>query len=168
MAVTYGFKEGKNVSGVYTKTEVDGMFDGVVEQCVTAITPTLTSMQGQIDTTVTNVNAALAAQDGEISTFETSVNAALNLKQAKQKTATVTLAPGSWEYNSGYNAYTQTVSVTGLLATDTVIVAPAPNASVNYATYACYCVSQANGSLTFTALPQPSISIAVNVLALEV
>ena len=165
---TYGFKEGKNTSGVYTKTEVDGMFDGVVEQCVTAITPTLTSMQGQIDTTVTNVNAALSAQDGEISTFETSVNAALNLKQSKQKTATVTLAPGSWTYDSGAAAYKQTVSVSGLLATDTVIVAPAPGSSVNYATYACYCVSQSNGSLTFTAMPQPSISLSVNVLALEV
>lgn len=168
MAGTYGFKEGKNTSGVYTKAEVDGMFDGVVDQCIAAVTPTLTDMQGQIDTTVTNVNAAINAQNGEIASVRSDMNAALATKQKKQKTATLILQPSEWTWDSTLSAYLQTIAFTGELVSDTVIIAPSPNSFESYYSYGVYCVTQMNGYLTFRATPQPSISISVNAVALEV
>lgn len=163
---TYGFKDGKNKSAVYTKAEVDGLVDGIAGEVEAAITPTLDSMQDQIDTTVRNVNAAIAAQDQAIDNISAAMTAALATKQAKQRTAEVTLTPTAWTWNG--SEYQQEVAVTGLRETDTALVAPSPASALNYGTYAVLCSYQTNGFLTFVATPQPSISISVNVLMLGV
>lgn len=163
---TYGFKDGKNKSAVYTKAEVDGLVDGIAGEVEAAITPTLDSMQGQIDTAVRNVNAAIAAQDQAIDNISAAMTASLATKQAKQRTASITLTPTAWELSG--TQYQQTVAVTGLLASDSVLIAPAPTSALDYGTYAVMCSQQTSGYLTFVATPQPSISIAVNVLMLGV
>lgn len=163
---TYGFKDGKNKSDVYTKAEVDGLVDGIAGEVEAAITPTLDSMQGQIDTTVRNVNESIASQEQEIDNISAAMSAALATKQSKQRTASITLTPTAWEWNG--SQYQQTVAVTGLLAADSVLIAPAPASALDYGTYAVMCSQQTNGYLTFVATPQPSISIAVNVLMLGV
>lgn len=164
---TYGFKEGKNKSDVYTKAEVDGLVDGIAGEVEAAITPTLDSMQSQIDTTVSNVNADLTEQNQTIANLSAATTAALATKQVKHTNKTVTLLPGNWEWNGG--AYQNTVTVTGLKSTDDVIIAPAPGSAVNYGSYSIICAAQTTGALVFTALAaQPSVSIEVYLMILEV
>lgn len=161
---TYGFKEGKNKSDVYTKAEVDGLVDGIAGEVQTAITPTLDAMQDQIDTLSRNVSGDLAEQNQTIANLSTSTTAALATKQNKQRTEQITLLPQDWSF--GTTDYQQTVAVTGLLATDSVLVAPDPSSALDYGTYAVLCAQQTAGYLTFVASPQPSISIIVNLLIL--
>lgn len=161
---TYGFKEGKNKSDVYTKAEVDGLVDGIAGEVEAAITPTLDAMQGQIDAVSRNVSDAIAAQDQTIANISTTMTAALATKQNKQRTANVTLVPQDWTV-SGQN-FAQTVAVTGLLQTDSVIVAPEPSSALDYGTYSVVCYAQSPGYLTFLAYGLPSISIIVNLLIL--
>lgn len=81
-----------------------------------------------------------------------------NTKQKKLTTATVTLTVAGWSAN------TQTVSISGLLATDNVIIAPAPASFADYTAAVIYCSAQAAGSLTFTCSNTPTAAITVNVM----
>ena len=69
-----------------------------------------------------------------------------------------TLAVADWSSN------TQTVSVTGVTATNTVLVAPAPASAADYAAAGIVCTAQAADSLTFTCDTVPSNAITVNVV----
>lgn len=83
-------------------------------------------------------------------------------KQNTHKTATVTLATGSWASSA------QTVSVAGLTAIDTVIVGPAPASADAYAAAGIKCTAQSEGKLTFTCKKTPTAALAVNVVILGV
>ena len=72
-------------------------------------------------------------------------------------TATATLAVNDWSSN------TQTVSVTGVTASNTVFVAPAPASNADYVAGGIVCTGQASGTLTFTCTTTPSSAITVNV-----
>ena len=74
-------------------------------------------------------------------------------------TESVTLAAGSW-----YNKQ-QVVNVSGVKASNLVIVSPNP-AAANFAAYAesnVRCTAQEKGKLTFTCEDVPSIALVVNV-----
>lgn len=73
-------------------------------------------------------------------------------------TITATLAAASWADDA------QTVSVTGVTATNTVFVAPAPASASDYATGGVLCTTQATGSLTFTCTTTPTNDITVNIV----
>lgn len=83
-------------------------------------------------------------------------------KQDKHITRTVTLVVANWSNK------TQTVSVDGVSATNTVIVAPAPEFYGDYVDAGIICTAQASGALTFTCSDVPSSAISVNVVILEV
>ena len=78
------------------------------------------------------------------------------------KTSTATLNKASWSNN------TLTVSVSGVTASNTVIVSPAPASHEAYATAGVYCSAQASGKLTFTCKNVPSAALTVNVIVLGV
>ena len=71
-----------------------------------------------------------------------------------------TLTASGWSNNS------QTVSVEGVTATNSVIVGPAPNSADEYSGYGILCTQQSAGSLTFTADITPTVNIEVNILIL--
>lgn len=96
--------------------------------------------------------AALAADNAQT---------AANGKQAKHKTATVTLTSSGWSSNQ------QTVSVSGVTASNTVIVTHAPASYANYVNCGVRCLAQAAGKLTFACNSKPSANITVNVLILD-
>ena len=73
-------------------------------------------------------------------------------------TITVTLTSAWWSSNS------QTVSATGVTATNDVIVSPAPTDIADYADCGVYCSAQGSGTLTFGCDSTPSGDIVVNVL----
>ena len=76
-------------------------------------------------------------------------------------TTTCTLTSAWWSSKS------QTVSVSGVTASNTVIVSPAPSGLNDYASNSVYCESQASWTLTFKCNTVPSGDISVNILILS-
>lgn len=74
---------------------------------------------------------------------------------------TATLAVADWSSN------TQTVTVSGVTADNTVFVAPAPTSASDYSAAEILCVAQAANSLTFTCGTVPSNAISVNVVIID-
>lgn len=75
-------------------------------------------------------------------------------------TASVTLAAGAWSGN------TQTIAVPGVTADNTVICSPDPASHDAYGKYGVYCISQADGQLTFRCKRTPDTALAVNIIAM--
>lgn len=75
------------------------------------------------------------------------------------KTATLTVA--GWSNNA------QTVTVTGVTATNTIFVAPAPTSASDYSGAEILCTAQAANSLTFTCVTVPSNAISVNIVIID-
>lgn len=69
-----------------------------------------------------------------------------------------TLAAADWSSN------TQTVTVTGVTASNIVFIAPAPASATDYAAAGIICTAQSTNSLTFTCTTTPSNDITVNVV----
>lgn len=76
-------------------------------------------------------------------------------------TTTCTLTSAWWSSNS------QTVSVTWVTASNTVIVSPAPADIADYAEKWVYCSAQWSGTLTFNCSTVPSSDMTVNVVILK-
>lgn len=84
--------------------------------------------------------------------------------KASKTTATASLAVASW---SGSGPYTQAVSVSGVTASNTVVVAPAPASFKAWGEGGVYASAQAAGTLTFTAENKPDAALTVNVLCVN-
>lgn len=85
-----------------------------------------------------------------------------NYVDTRKKTATCTLAKSTaWVDN------VQTVSVTGVTASNTVIVAPQASYFNNYRNWGVRCTAQGAGTLTFGCEITPTAALKVNVLILE-
>lgn len=79
---------------------------------------------------------------------------------------TVTLAAASWV--EGTDSATQTVNVTGVTATNSVIVQAAPASREAWLEADVYCSAQGAGTLTFTCETAPESVLTANVLILGV
>lgn len=79
---------------------------------------------------------------------------------AAKSTTTVTLT-------TTWSSKTQTVSATGVTASNTVIITPTPTSYNAYCEYGVYCSAQSSGTLTFTCDEVPTSSLTVNVLILN-
>lgn len=110
----------------------------------------------------TDDSALQAWHDQAVADAEQAAAEVLTGKQNTHKTATVTLATGSWVSSA------QTVSVAGLTAIDTVIVSPAPASTDVYSAAGIKCTAQAAGKLTFTCKKTPTAAVTVNVVILGV
>lgn len=71
---------------------------------------------------------------------------------------TASLVVADWSSN------TQTVNVTGVTASNNVIVAPAPLSAEDYADAGVLCTNQGAGTLTFTCKTTPTNDITVNII----
>lgn len=80
--------------------------------------------------------------------------------------ATVTLAASSWVAENGI--YKQDASVIGMNATKTVFVQPDEDSAGDYAAAEIRGTTQANNTLTFTAVSKPTVSITVKVVHMGV
>ena len=70
---------------------------------------------------------------------------------------TVNLTVAGWSDNS------QTVTVSGVTASNAVVVSPAPDSYVSYGEFGVYCSAQAANSLTFVCDSVPDVALAVNI-----
>ena len=75
--------------------------------------------------------------------------------QTRIKTATVTLASGQTTWSD--------IAVTGVTATNNVFVAPAVASHDEFNNCGIRCISQGNGTLSFSAMVAPSSTLTVNV-----
>ena len=73
-------------------------------------------------------------------------------------TTTATLTTSGWSSNS------QTVTVSGVTASNTVVVSPAPASYAEYSVCGVYCSAQAANSLTFTCSETPAAALTVNIM----
>ena len=78
-----------------------------------------------------------------------------------QETHTITLASTDW------SSHTQTKTVSGVTADNTVIVAPASSSAADYAASEILCTAQAANSLTFTCTTDPTNNVSVNIVILN-
>lgn len=81
-----------------------------------------------------------------------------NGKEAKHTTTTASLAVASW------SSLAQTVSVTGVTASNTVIVSPDAASHDAYCKAGVYCSAQAAGKLTFKCTTNPTAALTVNIV----
>lgn len=94
----------------------------------------------------------------------TSVNGstwAVTWLQSQHTATTATLTTAWW------SSSTQTVSVTWVTASNTVLVSPAPASIADYVDWWVYASAQGTNSLTFTCDTTPSNDITVNVVILN-
>lgn len=84
-----------------------------------------------------------------------------NWKQNKHTATTATLSSASW------TSHTQTVSVTWVTASNTVLVSPAPSSFAAYTNAVIYCSAQASWTLTFSCTTDPTSNITVNIIILN-
>lgn len=78
-----------------------------------------------------------------------------------QTTHTITLASTDW------SSHTQTKTVTGVTADNTIIVSPASSSAADYAAAEILCTAQSVNSLTFTCTTDPTNNVSVNVVILD-
>lgn len=78
-----------------------------------------------------------------------------------QETRTISLVSTDW------SSHSQTKTVSGVTADNTVIVAPVASSASDYAAAEILCTAQATNSLTFTCTTDPANNISVNVVILN-
>lgn len=100
------------------------------------------------------------AQQGDVLTLDSTGNAVWQAGGSGTSSITVTLAAASWSGGS------QTVTATGVTASNTVIIGAAPASQAEYSTSGVLCTAQAADSLTFTCTSTPSNDLTVNVIIL--
>ncbi|MGM9588314.1 MAG: hypothetical protein ACI3VA_12625, partial [Candidatus Limivicinus sp.] len=68
---------------------------------------------------------------------------------------------------SGWSDLSQTVSVEGITAENTLIVSPAPDSITACSEAGMYCAAQGAGTLTFVCADMPEGDVVYNILILE-
>lgn len=109
---------------------------------------------------ITDSTATADAISSAITTHNSNTDAHPT-KQDRHKKTTATLL------SSGWTNHSQTVSVSNVTDSNTVIVSPAAANVVAYGDAGIYCSAQANNELTFTCLSDPASNITVNVIILD-
>lgn len=89
------------------------------------------------------------------------IYAALALYQKKHIAAAVTLTSSNWS-----TELTQIVSVAGVTAENTVIVAPSPTSQEAWGKAQVVCAGQSQNALTFSCVTAPTEDITVNIVIL--
>ena len=87
--------------------------------------------------------------------------------QVSQPSTMPTLAVADWSLNAQTNKYEQTVNVTGVTASNAVLVAPFPVNATEYAQCNVIAVAQGAGTLSFQADSLPANALGVNVVTLS-
>lgn len=112
------------------------------------------------DTTYSNMSASEMSTGTATTTRLVTAQNLAACYEKKKSTATASLTVAGWSSNS------QTVTVSGVTTSNTVIVSPAPASLEAYAAAGVYCSAQAANKLTFTCKTVPSAALTVNVVIL--
>lgn len=114
------------------------------------VTTVTTNGSGNAITSISASNGAITATKGD--TFLTSIGS--------KTTASLTV--------NGWSSYVQTVTVSGITTSSTVVVSPDPASYEEYSTMGVYCSAQGTNSLTFTCNTTPSNTLTVNIMIINI
>lgn len=106
----------------------------------------------------TTYSNATTAVDGLLSAADKIKLDSFDPSDFTVSTVTATLPVAGWSNN------TQTITVAGVTATNTVLVTYAPTSKTNYINAGIYCTAQGDGTLTFVCVNTPTVEISVNVI----
>lgn len=120
--------------------------------------PTTTNVTNLKINELTEAQYDTAVQGGVIGANELSV--LTDVDYTTMTTTTGTLAVTDWSNSS------QTITVNGVTATNTVFVSPAPASASDYASAGIICTAQGTDSLTFSCQTTPTNNLTVNVVIL--
>lgn len=146
------------------KTKLDWIASGAQVNSITGVKGDNESTYRTGNVNITKANIWLGNVDNTSDAnkpISTATQNALDQKQAQHSSLTVTLTSAWWSNNG------QTVSVSGVTASNSVIVSPAPSSFSDYESAEIYCSAQASNSLTFSCTTVPTSDIMVNVLILN-
>lgn len=101
-------------------------------------------------------NVSIGDINGNMDTLDSAVAG----KQDQHSAITISVAANAWSNK------TATVTVTGVTASNTVIVSPAPASITAWGDASMKCTAQATNQLTFTCEEVPTAAISVNVVIL--
>lgn len=130
----------------------------------TGATTVVSDANGVVTINSTNTTTGTtyaAASVPNNTTFGTNGSIKAVYDATKHTTATATLAVASWSSNS------ITVSVTGVTASNLVIVSPAPASWAAWGKAGVYCSAQAAGQLTFTCTVTPTAALTANIIIMS-
>ncbi len=124
-------------------------------------TDSISSVNGKVGN-ITLKTSDLQNDSGYITAATTLAGYGITDAQKKHSTLTLTLAATDWSND------VITVTATGVTASNTVIVSPAPTSIEEVANSQVYCSAQGSNSLTFSCLNgSPSENITMNVIILN-
>ena len=157
--------------GAGTVLSVDSVQPGedgnVVLSAVQFAAQTLTTEQQQ--QARTNIGAGTPINDALATTTNpwsgSKIQSALAGKQAAITTATATLPASSW---TGTGPYSQTVTVSGVTASNVVVVSPNTSDFLLWCQCQIRATTQGSGTLLFVAEIEPGENIGANIVLIEV
>lgn len=161
-----------NTTYVATVNGLSGTVTGMVDTAGTGLSKSGTTLNHSAAILTDTTDTATAVHGGTISYIDsvtrdstghvTKVNTKTTTLPSKDhRTVTFTIATTDWSSN------TCTKTATGVTASNTVVVSPAPASFADYGTAGIYCSAQSANALTFTCTTVPSTAISVNVLILN-
>lgn len=123
--------------------------------------PTIPVSKGGTGLTSVTANNFLVGNGTGAMVQKTAAQVLTMIGGTKMATTTVSLPKANWA------SKTQTVSASGVTASNAVIVTPAPASFSAYSEAAVCCTAQASGTLTFICERVPEANLSVNVLILS-
>ena len=140
--------------------------EATAAECEARVQTLIDQMTNGVNTSVANkadkVNGATAGNFAALDANGNLVDSGYKYATfAKKKTATATLAVASWSSGA------QTVTVSGVTASNTVFIAPAPASQEVYTAAGIICTTQAANKLTFTCAETPTAAVTVNVVIFD-
>lgn len=149
-------------------------FDAVMEEVQEVDTALSASLEDKVDkvtgkglstndytTAEKSKLAGIAAGANNFVLEDGAVTAAKIAAGAVSESVSVTLTAAGWANNA------QTVNVTGVTASNAVIVTPAPSTYTEYVDNGVRCTAQGAGTLTFACESAPSGNVTANVLIIS-
>ena len=115
----------------------------------------ITDISGKQDTLVSGTNIKTINSTSLLGSGDIAV-------QSEIASTTVTISVANWNATTSCSK-----SVTGVTASNNVIVSPAPASIEAWQSSGVYCSAQGSGTLTFTCSSTPSASLTVNVLVIS-
>lgn len=149
------FKEKFDYASGLIKTYINNTLVPAINTNIGNIATNATAIAGK-QNTLTFDNAPASGSNNPVKSG--GIYTALSGKQDAITTASKTVETSDWSSN------TATVTITGLLSTDIIIVAPAPASFYKWRDCGIYCSSQTNGGITLTCEDVPDTAITVQVL----
>lgn len=148
------------VTAIQTDIDTNGLYAQIQADLASFKDNEQASFEQWFSTLKTNLEGDVAAAlTGRVTALEQGMP-----NKLEGRARTVTLSSSGWSSSA---PYTQTVTVSGVTADNTVQVAPAPASHEAYCGAIVRATAQASNALTFTASKVPTANLAVNVLIID-